>query len=1323
MKKFLTAFLVLTACLCAAFAIGCGSGCKKDKELTFTVEFVATEGVTYTGKSFKDGAAASGKVTVKANSEVTFGVDCADSQDVIVKADDSIITPVNGEYKYVVTADAKITTELYDHVMQGNGTYTNPFKITRGYDLIHIAEQVNGGYAAYVNGYYSLENDIDMKGGALNTIGDGSPVGSDKIPAYFAGFFEGNGHTVSNFTITSANKNYAGFFGAVLVGNAGDSGIIQNLKLDNFTVRVNSSDFDGSVYAGSLIGRGIGSMLLACSATNGKIEIATPSIYFSYAGGAIGQQVSNYSVSGGYANYDYATTDYVYTDVDIQVNGGTVVAGGIAGSLNSVDMPDAAASVVNCYSYGDVTNARLAGGIVGRLDAYSSVANCYSTGAVTAQYNAALDINAYAGGIAGFCNIGSVISDSFTKSTVTATATGNHGIKGDIVGGSEEEQLTIPAVTVINCYHGSEADNSAAFFEKLGWQSCDWVLTAGSLPTINYDTVETNAFTIKYVFVDNRVNKESYINYNFEINNYYLPFNSYYYAEPYLGYSFVSDTAGYASYGVFFDEQCTCRVPESYVPTKSVNLYVGFANYGEVAGDYYVEHNGRTVKIQLDARGNYTYNDGISYSSTYTYDGTRLVLANGLFARLADYTYVIGDEEHPEYNYDMYPFVGEKDGENLKIYTSLNFFTEATPLILTKGESVKETDGFLGVWELSATIGKKYSFDGNGGWSYSYKGVTKSGSYTVESGVAQLKLSDGTAYGTASLSDTLLSVTVGGNKELYSAEGSLSGVWYDFENEYTLRLDGFGNGKFGSGLITGYGVRYDLVYVADEGFGADRLTLLSDVYLFGYVYQDGNKLQCVVFDGSAEGGKLTLTFYLLDDLMGEWISENNGNLLTVDFNGNGLYDAEADGVSGLVIVGGQEVAYAALDGENGISATFTVDGVTYTAVYDEIAKKLVVTSDGAGNEYTRKDNWSNFVLTNGNGLGSSYYDLSFNGAGKLAMGGVITVTDASGEKVTEVGYRTANDGITELDSTGKSDAGVTLFDLETKAEVGSITIEEYKFFLLYNGSDSTLRKLNGKSLCLQNDFSGQWACYDGENFTVGTFDLSFKATGKFRDMTSTTYVLDVASDTVSLAYMSNNSEMTQAVTLYLLPDNGDLFISGYTYVVAGDAIPCSRPDALFGEWNSTVDNGVLKFNGLANNRSTVAMLQYSVNGEQYPYTARFGKYYMWTDDEATTGYIMNISASTGKKGENIFERGGLCLEFVEVNFEEPVLTVTDDNGVEYTLYFNGEIRIGEILADYAIDTVSNGITVIEVDYGGGDKEKLEIDHTDRNNPTIKLLED
>lgn len=161
---------------------------------------------------------------------------------------------------------------IVDGVSKNNA---GEYLISNANGLKWVAEEVNkvGLYASNIfdEATIKLTADIDLGGQAW------TPIGDFKFSAtQFRGTFDGQEHTISNFTIgnttkSDENKSSYGFFGNV-------SGTIKNLTIDNATV-------DAYAYTGVLVGRLNGGNIDNCHVKNSSVK----NNYWQ-GGGLIGQQ-------------------------------------------------------------------------------------------------------------------------------------------------------------------------------------------------------------------------------------------------------------------------------------------------------------------------------------------------------------------------------------------------------------------------------------------------------------------------------------------------------------------------------------------------------------------------------------------------------------------------------------------------------------------------------------------------------------------------------------------------------------------------------------------------------------------------------------------------------------------------------------------------------------------------------------------------------------------------------------------------------------------------------------------------------------------------
>jgi hypothetical protein len=265
---------------------------------------------------------------------------------------------------------------------EGNGTETDPY-------LIYTAEELNtiGLILCCWDKHFLLCADIDLStfmGTSFNTIGiySGNP---------FSGVFDGNGHTISNFTYTSTGIYNIGLFGYVADPNAE----IKDLGLVDPNV-----DGGGGRYIGSLVGQLQDGTISGCCAEGGSVVGRS-----YYVGGLVARswgKISNcYSTAGvlgrnlvgGLAGCSYGTISNCYSTAFVSGNNDNV--GGLVGWNTG--------KLSNCYSGGGVIGRIDVGGLVG-YNYQGTITKCYSTGIVT--------MGDYTGGLVGY-NEGGEITDSF----------------------------------------------------------------------------------------------------------------------------------------------------------------------------------------------------------------------------------------------------------------------------------------------------------------------------------------------------------------------------------------------------------------------------------------------------------------------------------------------------------------------------------------------------------------------------------------------------------------------------------------------------------------------------------------------------------------------------------------------------------------------------------------------------------------------------------------------------------------------------------------------------------------------------------------------
>jgi hypothetical protein len=240
--------------------------------------------------------------------------------------------------------------------------------------LIYDANQMNaiGAEPNDWDKHFKLMADIDLfqfTGTEFNIIGNGTRS--------FTGYFDGNDHTISNFSYNEAGTNYIGLFGRT--GNApADVGQIRNLTLVDVDVNGGTGRF-----VGALVGLARGSVI-NCRVNGGLVRGQED------VGGLIG------SIS-----YCIAANCGAACDVD----GGEDVGGFTGGGGDQ-------SVIIQCYATGQVTGDEHVGGLVGRNS--GEIMRCYATGEVIGKSG-----NNSVGGLVGMTGPESTIQDSYARGNVT----------------------------------------------------------------------------------------------------------------------------------------------------------------------------------------------------------------------------------------------------------------------------------------------------------------------------------------------------------------------------------------------------------------------------------------------------------------------------------------------------------------------------------------------------------------------------------------------------------------------------------------------------------------------------------------------------------------------------------------------------------------------------------------------------------------------------------------------------------------------------------------------------------------------------------------
>ena len=229
------------------------------------------------------------------------------------------ITPEAGKF-YNITLDKD-----KGYTDDGQGNYT----VTSAEGLMNVAELVNGGKTD-IN--ITLDTDLDLTGKEWTPIGN--------YEKQYTGTFDGNGKTIKGLTFNQPETNNVG-----LIGNLGENGMVQDVKLDKVNIKANNN-------VGGIVGTNKGGSIIGCS-VSGDISGV--------------RQVGG--VMGWFTGNGIATACYHVGSVS-----GSEYVGGVAGNSSY-------GSLTACYHVGNVTGSQYVGGVTGiATGSLAKVIACYWNG-------------------------------------------------------------------------------------------------------------------------------------------------------------------------------------------------------------------------------------------------------------------------------------------------------------------------------------------------------------------------------------------------------------------------------------------------------------------------------------------------------------------------------------------------------------------------------------------------------------------------------------------------------------------------------------------------------------------------------------------------------------------------------------------------------------------------------------------------------------------------------------------------------------------------------------------------------------------------------
>ncbi len=298
----------------------------------------------------------------------------------------------------------------------GSGIVEDPY-------LIYTAEQMNaiGAESNDWGKHFRLMADIDMSDFDGN---DGRPVFNIIAPdadavklrfqgTPFTGVFDGNGHTISNFSYTSTDTSHIGLFG--YVDTLGKEAVIKDLGLISPNV-----DAGAGGYVGSLVGVLKKGTITGCYVEGGNV------VGYENVGGLV----------GAYGEGELGSVDLPFTisnccsTSNVQ---GTSHVGGLVGSNYE-------GRITNSYATGNISGKECVGGLVGSN--FGSIVSCYSSSSTNGEERVGGLVGVNRDGFAGIGGTTRHLEANVTNCCSMGTVSGYSSVGGLV--GSNGYLIHIP---------------------------------------------------------------------------------------------------------------------------------------------------------------------------------------------------------------------------------------------------------------------------------------------------------------------------------------------------------------------------------------------------------------------------------------------------------------------------------------------------------------------------------------------------------------------------------------------------------------------------------------------------------------------------------------------------------------------------------------------------------------------------------------------------------------------------------------------------------------------------------------------------------------
>jgi len=429
------------------------------------------------------------------------------------------VPPPNSADFFIFELDA-VASKKYGG---GTGEPNDPYRIATAEDLMLLGESPED-----YDKHFILTAEIDLDPNLPGRkVFDKAVIAPDTDPndeyswfqgTPFYGVFDGNGHTISNFTYDCNGIDYIGLFGC-MDGNIKDLGLIDPnieagtgnwvgslvgwLREGNVTCcYAEGNSVSGTMYVGGLVGWHSGGPIINCYSTgnvSGKWWSVGGLVGFNY--GTITNCTSSARVSGnnnvgGLAGDNRGTITNCYATSSVA---GTEHVGGMVGE-------NFGGEVTNCYSTSSVTGTILIGGLVGKNVSISrlnqgggyilvggTITNSYSTGSVSGNENI--------GGLVGD-NLKGEIANSFWDIETSGQAISDGG-----TGKTTAEMQTASTFLEAGWDFVGESINGTediwSICEGTNYPRLAWQILVGDFVCPDGITIEDFVFFIEYWRDDN----------------------------------------------------------------------------------------------------------------------------------------------------------------------------------------------------------------------------------------------------------------------------------------------------------------------------------------------------------------------------------------------------------------------------------------------------------------------------------------------------------------------------------------------------------------------------------------------------------------------------------------------------------------------------------------------------------------------------------------------------------------------------------------------------------------------------------------------------